>query len=132
MCNEHGNDLLLGYQQQPGAPVTGTPCEYEGNISFDVDFLFFNDGLDQNQPHCEVYLMEIGGTHRVGITIGYWEGNCLRGELQHKQPPRPPTYQVMAAIITALGGRLKHIVIDKFFPTKEYYEAKLHLNFRNF
>lgn len=127
LCREHGSDLLLEYQRSPRPLAAGTPCEYEGGVGFDMDFLFFDDGWGQRQPLCQAYLVEVGGSRQVGVTIGPCEGYFLRLALQHYQSPRPLTHQAMGAAISSLGGRVQHVVIDKFFPDQQMYEAKVYI-----
>jgi len=108
--------------------MADTPHKDEGGVCFDVDFVFFDNVPDQYQYPCQLNLVEVGGTRQLGLGTGPYEGAALRLELQRYQSPRPRTHQAMAAAISALSGRLRHVMIDKFFPSQQTYEAKLHID----
>lgn len=103
----------------------GTSRSWRGGVIFDIEMLMYDER--PGKP-CQFSLREVGGSRRLDCRIGPFEAMALLWELQRYVAPRPLTHRAMASLITALGGRLECVEIDKFFPGQEVaYEAKLHI-----
>ena len=60
-----------------------------------------------------VVLDEPGGDRHLVIAIGQEQALDLAFTLDGKEFPRPRTYQFMAALIHALGGRVREVRLDR-------------------
>ena len=60
-----------------------------------------------------VVLEEIAGDRHLAIEIGQAEAVSLAAHLDGKEWPRPMTYQFVAALVQALGGRVRQVRIDR-------------------
>jgi uncharacterized protein len=60
-----------------------------------------------------VVLEEVSGDQHLPIEIGWAEAVSLAAHLDGKQWPRPMTYQFVAALMQALGGRVRQVRIDR-------------------
>jgi bifunctional DNase/RNase/catechol 2,3-dioxygenase-like lactoylglutathione lyase family enzyme len=58
-------------------------------------------------------LEEVAGDRHLAIEIGSAEAFSLAARLDGKQWPRPMTYQFVAALVQALGGRVRQVRIDR-------------------
>jgi hypothetical protein len=56
-----------------------------------------------------VVLEEVAGDRHLAIEIGSAEAVSLAAHLDGKQWPRPMTYQFVAALVRALGGRVRQV-----------------------
>ena len=132
LCNEHGHAFLNYYQRAANVERAALRVANGIGSSFDPEILFFNDVGNNRGPVCRVFLVETGGTRRFSVTVGPCEGQSLRLELERFKAPRPLTHRAMVAAIEALGGELRYVVVDKFFPAREVaYEAKLNIQQSN-
>jgi bifunctional DNase/RNase len=59
-----------------------------------------------------IELREIDGERTFSIVIGMPEAYAIERSLKSIEPPRPQTHDLIASIITHLGGFLHQIVID--------------------
>ena len=59
-----------------------------------------------------IELREIDGKRTFSIVIGMPEAYAIERSLKSIEPPRPQTHDLIASIITHLGGFLHQIVID--------------------
>jgi bifunctional DNase/RNase len=60
-----------------------------------------------------VVLEEVAGDRHLVIEIGWAEAVSLAAHLDGKHWPRPMTYQFVAALVQALGGRVQQVRIDR-------------------
>jgi bifunctional DNase/RNase len=60
-----------------------------------------------------VVLEEVAGDRQLAIEIGWAEALSLAARLEGKEWPRPMTYQFVAALVQALGGRVRQVRIDR-------------------
>ena len=60
-----------------------------------------------------VLLEEQGGDRRLPIWIGYAEAAWLALRLEGEHPARPTTYDLTAAVVHELGGRLREVRVDR-------------------
>jgi bifunctional DNase/RNase len=70
--------------------------------------------LDSNQPTSGGYLTIIrdtAGTTYIPIYIGDAEGQAIDRAIARQRPPRPLTHDLIASIITELGGEVKYLTI---------------------
>ena len=122
-CEEHARLFLSNYDVEKLAGE-GPPVHWVHGVSFDIELLLIDERLDKP---CQLFLREVGGHRRLDCGIGIFEASALLWELERRPAPRPLTHCAMASIITALGGRLERVVVDKFLPVKRIYEAKLNI-----
>lgn len=123
-CDDHASLFLLcdlAGQQVGGGPL---PCRQDA-IAFDLERLVYDCRPD---IPCLLTLREIGGTRRLEFKIGAIEAVALVHELERLVHPRPLTHRAMVSAISALGGRVEHVIIDRPLARQVVaYEAKLHL-----
>jgi bifunctional DNase/RNase len=67
---------------------------------------------DEEQSQC-VVLEEVAGDRQLPIEIGWAEAFSLAARLGGITWPRPMTYQFVAALVHALGGRVRQVRIDR-------------------
>jgi uncharacterized protein len=67
---------------------------------------------DEEQSQC-VVLEEVAGDRQLPIEIGWAEAFSLAARLGGIAWPRPMTYQFVAALVQALGGRVRQVRIDR-------------------
>ena len=130
-CGDHGQATFGDYRsrvREGTQGVTSTNIDTISILLFDVSILYCKDAPE---GPWQIYLEETNGVRGLGINSGPFECLALFRKFRHCDMPRPLTHDAMAAAITALGGRLQHIVIDKFFPSQKMFEAKLHIQQMN-
>jgi bifunctional DNase/RNase len=67
---------------------------------------------EEEQFQC-VVLEEVAGDRQLPIEIGWAEAFSLAARLDGITWPRPMTYQFVAALVEALGGRVRRVRIDR-------------------
>ncbi len=72
-----------------------------------------------------IELHEVGGERRFPIVIGRTEAYAIDRRLKGFEPERPQTHDLLAEVITNLGGTLQKIVIDDL--TDGTFFAKVYL-----
>jgi bifunctional DNase/RNase len=81
-------------------------------------------GIDpQNNPL--VLLRDENSKTYVPIWIGPAEAVSIQMELDHRQPPRPMTHDLISGILRELGAELVKVTVNDF--DKSVYYATLHL-----
>src|SRR6476661_3836992 len=81
-------------------------------------------GIDpQNNPL--VLLRDADRKTFVPIWIGPAEAISIQWELDHRQPQRPMTHDLMTNIFRELGVRLLRVTVNDF--AEQVYYARLHL-----
>ena len=123
-CEEHAHSFLADYFTELLAGE-GAPSRCQDAVAFDVDLLLLDER--PNKP-CQFSLREVGGTRRLDCGTGIFEVSALQRELERLSMPRPLTHRAMASLVTALGGRLDRVLVDKFLASQRIYEAKLHIH----
>ena len=68
---------------------------------------------EQQHPHYMVVLEEVGGSRRLPIWIGPFEGEALAMALEKIETPRPITFTFAASLLQAAGGRLREVRISR-------------------
>ncbi len=59
-----------------------------------------------------IVIQERDGERRFPITIGFFEAAAIDRRLKNIPIPRPMTHELLAEIMTSLGGRLDRVVIS--------------------
>ena len=67
----------------------------------------------EDEPFFYVVLEEVAGDRRLAIEIALPEAFSLAARLGGITWPRPMTYQFVAALVQALGGRVRQVRIDR-------------------
>ena len=70
-----------------------------------------------------IELTEVGGERTFPIVIGLPEAFAIERRLKGLEIPRPQTHDLLASVITTLGGTLKEIVVNDL--TDGTFYAKL-------
>jgi uncharacterized protein len=73
-----------------------------------------------------VVLDEVAGDRQLAIEIGQPEAFSLAARLGGVTWPRPMTYQFVAALVQALGGRVRQVQIDRV--VEEAYVATVEVD----
>jgi bifunctional DNase/RNase len=68
---------------------------------------------DDEPVHPFVVLEEVAGDRQLPIEIGWAEAFSLAARLGGITWPRPMTYQFVAALVQALGGRVRQVRLDR-------------------
>ncbi len=127
-CEEHAYSFMADYYAVKRIG-DGTPVAYADGVVFDIELLLYDDRPNKS---CQFCLREVGGGRRVDCGISAFDAAALWWQVETFTHPRPLTHTAMASVITAMGGRLVCVVIDKFFPgQKVAYEAKLRIQQMN-
>jgi len=95
-------------------------------VVFDVELLAY----DYRNAPSQIFLREVGAGRRLDLVSGAFEVAALGWELDARPSIRPRTHHAMRAILTALGGELAFVRLDKFHHEGRIYEAKLHIQQR--
>jgi uncharacterized protein len=75
----------------------------------------------EDQPFYYVVLEEVAGERQLAFVIGHAEAFNLAARLGGIAWRRPMTYQFVAALVQALGGRVRQVRIDRV--VEEAYAA---------
>jgi bifunctional DNase/RNase len=67
----------------------------------------------EGQPFLYVVLAEVAGDRQLAIGIGRAEAFSLAARLGGMEWRRPMTYQFVAALVQALGGRVRQVRIER-------------------
>jgi bifunctional DNase/RNase len=78
-------------------------------------------GAEDQIVRCVVVLNEVSGDRQLPIMIGQAEAFSLAARLGGVRWRRPMTYQLTAALVQALGGRLQQVQVDRL--VEEAYGA---------
>lgn len=123
-CADDIQGFLAGYYAMH-IVGEGTRCNWRSRPVFDIEMVLYDER--PGKP-CQFSLREVGGTRRLDCQTGPFEAAALLRELERLVTPRPLTHHAMASLITALGGQMDCVEIDKHHPGQEFtYEAKLHI-----
>jgi bifunctional DNase/RNase len=127
-CQDHGRAAFADYRSRVRASAQDFGLSGKHTILFDITALLFTDAA---RGPWQIYLEETNGARGLGINSGPFECSALIRKFKHCNMPRPTTHDAMVATMMALGGRLQHIVIDKFLVSQKVFEAKLHIQQSN-
>jgi hypothetical protein len=105
-----------GMRQSPGAPPTRTPLPEQHMTTTDAPTpidLEIDDVRRRTIDGQEQYVVVLQAAtgERLPIWIGPSESIALALRLTHKPTPRPLTYETMASLLAAVGGRITEILI---------------------
>jgi RNA polymerase sigma factor (sigma-70 family) len=79
---------------------------------------------DDDMPERHVVLLEEkGGSRRLPIWVGSFEGTALAMALQGAELPRPGPYQFVANLLAAAGGTLREVRVTRLVEGVFYAEA---------
>lgn len=70
-----------------------------------------------------IFLKEEGGERRFPIVIGIFEATVIDRKVRDFKPPRPMTHDLLVNSIQAMGGQVRHVVVNKLEDNTFY--AKL-------
>jgi bifunctional DNase/RNase len=77
----------------------------------DVPIELFRVVISETSPQQFIFLREKGGERSFPILIGISEALAIHRRLRGDQTPRPMTHDLLANVISALGGSLERIVV---------------------
>ena len=122
-CEQHARVFFANYDAAPLASE-GPPLRCGATVGFDIELV-----LCQDRPGhpSQFSLREIGGRRRLDCQTGLFEAVALQRVLERLQFPRPLTHHAIVSVITALGGRLERVEVEKYSPELRVFEAKLHI-----
>jgi uncharacterized protein len=70
-------------------------------------------GLATDEEQFQCVVLEVAGDRQLPIEIGWAEAFSLTARLGGITWPRPMTYQFVAALVQALGGRVRQVRLDR-------------------
>ena len=79
-----------------------------------------------------VLLKETERDRYLPIWIGPWEANAIATRLQGATPERPLTHDLFVATLTAVGARLKRVIISSLAEETYHATVELELDGRTF
>ena len=124
-CELHAGGFMARYyavaSERSGARSSGG----ERAVRYDIELVVIGDDRDRNWN--AVYLRESGGVDRFFMTIGPVEGWTIGHNLKREATRRPLTHDALLTVMMALGGRLRHVVVDHLDDAAHCYHAKLHV-----
>jgi bifunctional DNase/RNase len=125
-CQRHGADMVNRY-----LAIASDDREVDlipsGTVRLDLDFMV-SDSRPESQPlSFTVHLREVGGSRRIAVRVGYFEGWALEVALRKAKCPRPLTFPLIECIIRGLDAQLHLVLIDQLDLPDEIYHAKLWL-----
>ena len=97
----------------------------ERAVRYDIELVVIGDDGDRKWD--AVYLRESDGVDKFFMMIGPVEAWTLGQNLKHEATRRPLTHDALLAVMTALGGELQRVVVDRLDEAAHCYHAKLHL-----
>jgi len=68
--------------------------------------------ITETQDYQLIELREVGGERKFPIVIGLYEAAAIERRLKNIPIKRPQTHELLASVITHMGGRLDRIVIN--------------------
>jgi bifunctional DNase/RNase len=85
------------------------------------------EGLEPNPSTGQilVILKEKGGNRRLAMVVADTEARTIFVEMQGIRSERPLTYDLMREIISRLGGRLSHVIVNHVSETTFYAKVVL-------
>jgi bifunctional DNase/RNase len=122
-CTAHGQhaaESYLSHHRQVGHALTTTA---ENDVFCDLVLAVF----DYAANHQWVYLQEHPGARILVLDIGYYEATTLYHAIHHRSFSRPITHPAMVSLISALGGEVQDIIIDRFNEQDKYYSATVRI-----
>lgn len=83
------------------------------------------EGLEQNPSTGQILLVlkEKAGRRRLAMVVGDTEARTIFVELQGVRSERPLTYDLMRELITRLGARISHVIVNHV--TESTFYAKV-------
>lgn len=63
-------------------------------------------------PHRVVFLKEVNRERYLPIVIGSSEADAILIKMQNAEVPRPLTHDLLSTMISTLGGRVTHIIVN--------------------
>ncbi len=81
--------------------------------------------IDEKRQDQVIVLKEKNGDRQIPIVIGYMEASSIKIKISGTEVPRPMTHDLLADVITKLGGKIERILIDKLVHNT--YFAKLEI-----
>jgi bifunctional DNase/RNase len=133
-CNLHRESTIVSESGTKYSFAEGSgPAQVNsgGGAVFDLDLLCCDELLEEPAGRNWVQLGEARGCRRIALAVGMCEYSALGFELQRSRWKRPLTHRAMVSAVMTLGGDLTYVEIDKFFPSQQTYEAKLHIRQMN-
>ena len=67
--------------------------------------------ITETQDYQLIELTEVGGERKFPIVIGIYEAAAIERRLKNVPVKRPQTHELLASVITSLGGELEKILI---------------------
>lgn len=68
--------------------------------------------INEHSPEQVIVLREKGGQRQFPIVIGMFEAWAIDRKLREAAPPRPMTHDLLADVITSLGGRITKVLVS--------------------
>jgi bifunctional DNase/RNase len=84
-----------------------------GHVEMRIAKVVGLSGAEDEPVHQYVVLEDMSGGRHLAIEIGHPEAFSLAARLGGMAWPRPMTYQFVAALVQALGGRVRQVRIDR-------------------
>jgi uncharacterized protein len=72
-----------------------------------------------------IFLREKDGPRTFPIVIGFFEAEVINRKVREIRTPRPMTHDLLASLITEMGGVLEKVVVNQLMDNTFY--AKLHI-----
>lgn len=73
-----------------------------------------------------IVLKESSGDRTLSIAIGPYEALSIHASVNGDIPPRPMTHDLIADLITELGGLLQEVIVDQFVINEDGSSGTYH------
>lgn len=85
------------------------------------------EGLEQNPATGQILLVlkEKSGRRRLAMVVGDTEARTIFVEIQGLKSERPLTYDLMREIISRMGGRIQHVIVNHVSESTFYAKVVL-------
>jgi bifunctional DNase/RNase len=118
-CEPHAQEYL---SRQPQASLSGTGARTEGEVQIDVEKVIISEVHDQQV----LFFRQVGGVRSFSLVCGVFEATSIDRRLKGLASPRPLTHDAFAATITAMGGRLRDVVIPEVKDHTYFAKLRIH------
>jgi RNA polymerase sigma factor (sigma-70 family) len=115
---------LMSLRKEETMTVSTTPVTTEDQVvEMRVTDVRRTAATDDRPERHVVVLEQVGGTRSLLFWVGAFEGNAVALLLEKAETTRPLTYQFLASVLEAAGGRLQEVRITRLAEETFYAVA---------
>jgi bifunctional DNase/RNase len=118
-CEPHAHAFL---SRQPQASFRGASTRPEGEVPIDLEKVIISEVHEQQV----LFLRQVGDVRTFPFMCGIFEATSIDRRLKGLASPRPLTHDAFVATITAMGGRLRDVVIHDLRDNTYFAKLRIH------